>query len=251
MEDTNTKRNDILYGKNAVKEALKAGRPIDHVMIARGSEKSSLAPIIAQCRKLGLIIKEADTKKLDYICGNENHQGVVLFVAAKEYSSLDDIFSLAEERGEPPFIVVCDSLEDPHNLGAIIRTAEAAGVHGILIPERRSASLSGIVSKVSAGALEYMHVAKVRNINDSLKELKNRGVWIYAADMQGENYEKVDFGGPAALVIGSEGRGISRLVLENTDFRVSIPMHGKINSLNASVAGGVILFAMAGQRASK
>jgi 23S rRNA (guanosine2251-2'-O)-methyltransferase len=244
----NQQRTDIIFGKNAVKEALKSGRPIDYVLVAKGEEKSSLAPIVAQCRKLGLLVKEADAKKLDFVCSHANHQGVVLFVAAKEYCGIDDIFAFAGERGEPPFFVLCDSLEDPHNLGAVVRTAEAAGVHGIILPERRSASLSGIVSKISAGALEYMRVAKVGNINAAIETLKKRGVWIYAADMDGTPYDQVDFSGPAALIIGSEGKGVSRLAREHADVIVSIPMHGKINSLNASVAGGILMFAMAKRR---
>lgn len=243
-----SERKDIIFGKNAVMEALKSGRAADSLLVARGADGASLSPIIARCREAGVVIKESDNKKLDSICGNKNHQGLVLFIAAREYGSIDDMLELAKQRNEPPFIVICDSIEDPHNLGALIRTAEAAGVHGIIIPQRRSASLSATVAKTSAGALEYMPVAKVVNLNSAISELKNKGLWIYAADMDGEPYTGVDFSGPLALVIGSEGKGLSRLVRENADVTVSIPMRGKINSLNASVAGGIFMFEIAKKR---
>ncbi len=239
---------DIIFGKNAVKEALKSGKAIDYVMIERGEAKTSLAPIIAVCREKGIIVKEVDSKKLEFLCAHENHQGVALFKAAHEYSSIAEILSLAKDRSEPPFVVICDALEDPHNLGAIIRTAEACGVHGVIIPQRRSATLSGIVSKTSAGAFEYMKVAKVVNLNSAIAELKENGLWIYAADMEGTPYNKVNFSGPVALIIGSEGKGVSRLVLENSDMAVSLPMKGQINSLNASVAAGILMFEIAKTR---
>lgn len=243
--------SDLIIGRNAVREALKSGRAIDHLLVARGSNSGSIAPIIAMCRDKKIPVKEADTKKLDFLCGGAVHQGVILFAAAHEYSNLDDIFALAEERKEPPFIVICDGLEDPHNLGAVIRSAEAAGVHGVIIPERRSVSLSSYAGKAAAGALEYVPVVRVGNLNAAVETLKNRGVWIYAADMDGTAYYETDMTGPCAVIIGSEGKGVSRLLKERSDFVVSIPMKGKINSLNASVAAGILMFEISKSRALK
>ena len=182
------------------------------------------------------------------LCNSSSHQGVAAYAASHEYASMDDIFALAEERGEKPFIVVCDELEDPHNLGAVLRTAEATGVHGVIIPKRRNASLSYVVGKASAGAVEYVPVVRVANIAQTMEELKEKGIWFYGADMDGDNWCSVDYDGGVGLVIGSEGRGISRLVKEKCDFVVSMPMKGKINSLNASVAAGVLMYEVARQR---
>lgn len=250
-EDENRREgnnSDIIIGRNAVREALKSGRPADTLLVARGERSGALLPIIAQCRERGITVKEADVKKLDFMCGQANHQGVILVAAAHEYSTVEDIFTLAKEKNEPVFIVICDSVEDPHNLGAIIRTAECCGVHGIIIPERRSVSLSGIVGKTSAGALEYVPVAKVTNLVNTIKELKKRGVWVYAADMDGESFRGMDFSGAVALVVGNEGSGIRPLVKENCDAAVSIPMKGKINSLNVSVAAGILMHAISAAR---
>ena len=244
MEQTKPEKKpdgDLVIGRNAVREALNSGRAADHLLVARGAG-GSIAQLIAMCREKGIPVKEADGKKLDAVCGNEKHQGVILFAAAHAYAQLNDIFALAESRGEPPFIILCDGLEDPHNLGAVIRSAEAAGAHGVIIPEHRSVSLSSYAGKAAAGALEYVPVVRVTNLNQTVKELKARGVWVYAADMDGQPYYNTDFSGPAALVIGSEGKGVSRLMRENADVIVSIPMHGRINSLNASVAGGILMF---------
>lgn len=248
MNDINSEKNDLLIGRNSVLEAIKSGREIDSVMIARGDRSGSIGKIIGLCKQNNIVIKDVDSKKLDFLCGHSNHQGVAASVAAHSYATLDDIFDLAESRNEPLFIIVCDEIEDPHNLGAIIRSAEAAGVHGIIVPKRRSASLTYAVAKTSAGALEYMPVVRVPNIGSVIDELKKRGVWIYAADMGGSLWCNTDLKGPVALVIGSEGRGVGRLVREKCDFIVSLPMMGKINSLNASVAAGILMFEVTKQR---
>ena len=241
-------RTDLIIGRNAVKEALKAGRPADSLLVQRGEKSGSIRPIIAECKEKGIIVKEVDSKKLDFMCGHAHHQGVIMIAAVHEYSTVEAILQNAQDRNEPPFIVICDSLEDPHNLGAIIRTADAAGVHGIIIPERRSVSLSGIVGKTSAGALEYVPVARVKNITNTVKELKEKGIWVYCADMDGTPYKKADLSGALALVVGSEGSGVSRLVKENCDGVLSIPMKGNVNSLNASVAAAVLIFEAAAAR---
>lgn len=247
-EEQNRCGEDVIAGRNAVAEALRSGRSIDSLYVARGAHTGSLSALIAKAKKQGITIKEADTKKLDFLCGNAVHQGVVAMAAVREYASLDDLFALAQERGEPPFFIVADELEDPHNLGAILRTAECAGAHGIIIPKRRSVGLTYAVGKASAGAVEYVPVVRVTNMASTLEELKRRGVWTYAADMDGQDWCTVDYTGPTALVIGSEGFGVGRLVKEKCDFVISLPMKGKINSLNASVACGVICYEVARQR---
>ncbi len=239
---------DVIFGRNSVAEAIKSGRPLDSVMVARGDRSGSIPKIVADAKKAGIVIKEVDSKKLDFICGHNNHQGIAAMGAVKEYSSIEDIFATAEERDEPPFIIICDEIEDPHNLGAIIRTAEAAGAHGVIIPKRRSASLSFTVAKTSAGAVEFMHVARVTNIPQTIDELKKRGVWVYCADMDGEPFYKSNLKGAIALVIGSEGNGVGRLVKEKCDVTLSMPMKGKINSLNASVAAGILMYEVSRQR---
>lgn len=239
---------DVIFGRNSVAEAIKSGRPLDSVMVARGDRSGSIPKIVADAKKAGIVIKEVDPKKLDFVCGHNNHQGIAAFGAVKEYSTVEDIFATAEERNEPPFIIICDEIEDPHNLGAIIRTAEAAGAHGVIIPKRRSASLSFTVAKTSAGAVEFMHVARVTNIPQTIDELKKRGVWVYCADMDGEPFYKSNLKGAIALVIGSEGNGVGRLVKEKCDVTLSMPMKGKINSLNASVAAGILMYEVSRQR---
>lgn len=247
-ERENQNEKDIIFGRNSVAEAIKAGRPLDSVLVVKGERSGSVPKILADAKNAGIPIKEVDRKKLDYMCGHGNHQGIIAVGAVKEYSSVDDIFALAEERGEAPFIIVCDEIEDPHNLGAIIRTAEAAGAHGVIVPKRRSASLSFAVAKTSAGAVEFMHVARVTNIPQTLDELKERGVWVYCADMDGETFYNANLKGAAALVIGSEGKGVGRLVKEKCDVVLSMPMKGKINSLNASVAAGILMYEISKQR---
>ncbi len=248
-EIENSPHPDLIIGRNSVMEAVRSGRSIDKLLVTPGAG-GSVAAIIAKASKKGIFIKEVPQKKLDFLSGGGNHQGIAAFVSAQEYSTVEDIFALAEERNEKPFIIICDELEDPHNLGAIVRTAEACAVHGIIIPKRRSVSLSGTVAKSASGALEYMKIARVTNLISTIEELKERGVWIYGADMKGNNWCTEDFSGATALVIGSEGKGIGRLVAEHCDIMVSLPMKGKINSLNASVAAGVLMYEVARQRAA-
>lgn len=249
MENESSKITEgAIAGRNAVAEALKSGRPIDSLYVARGDRSGSLGVIIAKAKKAGIAVKEADPKKLDHLCAGAVHQGVVAMAAAKEYATVDDIFALAAERGEPPFIIVADGLEDPHNLGAVLRVAECSGAHGVIIPKRRSVGLTWSVGKASAGAVEYVPVARVTNLASCIDDLKKRGVWIYAADMGGESWCGTDFSGPAAIVIGSEGFGVDRLIREKADFVISLPMLGKINSLNASVACGILCYEVARQR---
>ncbi len=238
---------DYIAGRNAVNEALRSGRAIDKILIAKGERSGSINVIIAQCRERGMPVKEVDFRKLESLAG-PHHQGIAAVAACKEYATVDDLFAAAEAKNEPPFFVVCDELEDPHNLGAIIRTADATGAHGIIIPKRRSAGLTSAVYKASAGAVEYVPVARVSNITETLRELKKRGVWIYGMDMKGEAWCSTDLRGPVAIVVGSEGKGIGRLVHEQCDFTLSLPMLGSISSLNASVACGVLLYEVLRQR---
>ena len=240
--------SNLIIGRNAVSEALRSGRNIDTLLVVRGERNGSVGRIIAECKEKGVVIKEVDKKKLDFMCGQGNHQGVAAYAAVHEYSSVEDIFALAEERGEAPFIILCDELEDPHNLGAIIRTAETAGAHGVIIPKRRNASLTRAVGKASAGAVEYVPVARVGNLASTIDDLKKRGLWVYTADMDGQNWCETEFSGPVALVVGSEGNGVSRLIKEKSDFVVSLPMRGKITSLNASVAAGILMYEVSRQR---
>lgn len=253
MQETKHQResqrgDDIIAGRNAVQEALRSGRTIDSLYVARGNHTGSLAALIAKAKEQGVAIKEADARKLDFLCSNANHQGVVAVAAVKEYASVEDMFTLAQQRGEAPFIILADELEDPHNLGAILRTAECAGAHGVIIPRRRSVGLTYAVGKASAGAVEYVPVARVTNMAAAVEELKERGVWVYAADLDGETWCGVDYSGPVALVIGNEGHGVSRLVKEKSDFVVTLPMAGQISSLNASVACGILCYEVARQR---
>lgn len=236
------KKPDLLIGRNAVTEALKSDREIDTLILTRNNNNPALSRLASMAKEKGAVVKEVDSKKLDFMCGGANHQGVAAYVAAHEYASVEDIFAYAEEKSEAPFIVVCDEIEDPHNLGAIIRTAECAGVHGVIIPKRRSASLNFTVGKTSAGALEYMRVARVSNLASTIDELKEKGCWVYGADMDGTDYKKTDFSGAVVLVIGSEGKGIGKLIRQKCDAIVSLPMKGNINSLNASVAAGILMY---------
>lgn len=242
------KKEGLIVGRNAVMQALESDRTIDSVTVAEGQRGGQAAKIIEICREKRIPVKYADSRKLDKLCGGAAHQGVAAFAAAHDYAELDDIFNLAQSRGESPFIVICDGLEDPHNLGAILRTAEAAGVHGVIIPKRNSVTLNYTVAKTSAGAIEYVPVVKVTNIAGTIDTLKGRGVWVFGADMEGTPWTELDFTGSAALVIGSEGRGLSKLVREKCDFIASLPMKGKINSLNASVAAGIMMFEASRQR---
>ena len=242
-------REDLIEGRNAVTEALRAGRNIDKIYIAKGEVDKTLGHIASRAREMGIVVVEADRRKLDSMSVTHSHQGVVALAAVREYSSIEDILRIAEERGEAPFVIVCDEISDHHNLGAIIRTAECVGVHGIIIPKRRSAGLTPIVGKTSAGAVEHMAVARVSNLTAAIKELKDRGLWVYgtAADAPAGMWE-TNLSGPICLVIGSEGDGMGRLVRENCDVLVSIPMHGKVNSLNASAAAGILMYEVLRQR---
>ena len=241
--------NELIEGRNAVIEALRAGRSIDKIYLARGDVDKTLGHIASKAREKGVVVVECDRRKLDFMSKTHAHQGVIALCAVRDTCSIDDIFAIAEERGEPPFIIVCDEISDPHNLGAIIRSAECAGAHGVIIPKRRSAGLTAIVDKASAGAAEHMAVARVANLPAALESLKKRGLWIYgtAADGQSELW-KTDFSGAVALVIGSEGDGMGRLVRECCDFIVSLPMRGRINSLNASAAAAIVMYEVLRQR---
>ncbi|MBO6011344.1 MAG: 23S rRNA (guanosine(2251)-2'-O)-methyltransferase RlmB [Oscillospiraceae bacterium] len=241
-----------IEGRNAVLEALKAGRAIDKVYIARDDGDKALGFIAAKARAAGAAVSTVDRRKLDFMSSTHAHQGVIAVAAAREYSTVADILALAAERGEPPFVVICDEITDPHNLGAVIRTAEVAGAHGVVIPRHRSSGVTAVVEKTSAGAVEHVLIAKVANLPSAMDELKQAGVWIYgtAADGSSELW-KTDMSGPIALVIGSEGEGMGRLVTEKCDFLVSIPMFGKVNSLNASAAAAVVMFEAVRQRHSK
>lgn len=241
-DKANEVKPDVISGRNPVSEAVRSNRPIDKILIAKGEKNGAVVGIIAKAKTKKIPIKEVDRTKLDYISGGAAHQGIVAFAAVKEYSTVDEIFEYAQSRDEKPFIVVLDEVEDPHNLGAIIRTAECAGVHGVIVPKRRSAGLSYTVGKASAGAVEYMRVARVTNTANLIDELKQRGVWVFGADMNGTDYTECDFSGACAIVIGNEGKGISRLVREKCDVIVSLPMKGRINSLNASVAAGILMY---------
>ena len=246
MQDNNL--NQYIIGRNAVMEALRAGRPIDCILVARGDRMGSVGAVIAKAREMGITIKEVSPAKLDGICPQGNHQGIAASAAAAEYADLEDLFRNAEKKGEPPFFIIADEIEDPHNLGAIIRTADAAGAHGVIIPKRRATGLTLAVGKASAGAVEYVPVAKVPNLARCIDELKKRGVWVYGTDMDGETWCSCDMSGAIAIVVGSEGEGMNRLIKDKCDFIVSLPMKGSINSLNASVAAGIVMYEAARQR---
>ena len=242
-------KNEIVEGRNAVIEALRAGRAIDKIFIAKGDVDKTLGHIASKARDKGIVVVECDRKKLDFMSQTHAHQGVIALCAVREYCTVEDIFAVAEERGEKPFVIVCDEISDPHNLGAIIRSAECAGAHGVIIPKRRSAGLTAIVDKASAGAAEHMAIARVPNIPAAIKELKDRGLWVYgtAADGQSDLWH-TDFTGSVALVIGSEGDGMGRLVRESCDFIVSLPMKGQVSSLNASAAAAIVMYEVLRQR---
>jgi 23S rRNA (guanosine2251-2'-O)-methyltransferase len=242
---------EFIAGRNSVLEALKSGRTINKILVAKGDKHGSLRDIIGLAKKAGLIVQEVDAAKLDAITEGVRHQGIVATVSPVAYVEVDDILDKARRLGEPPFIVLLDELEDPHNLGAILRTADAAGVHGVLIPKRRSCSLSATVAKTSAGAVEYVPVARIGNIAQTIDGLKKAGLWIVGADMEGDKqYYEADLKGPICVVVGNEGRGLGRLTKEACDFLVQIPMKGKITSLNASVACSLLLYEVFRQRES-
>ena len=241
--EKNNEREDLIIGRNAVREVIKSGRTIETIYIAKGSKEGSINEIIKLAKDNRLVIKEVDKKKLDSMSSGLVHQGVIALITPYKYCEIQDILNYAEERNEDPFIVILDELEDPHNLGSIVRTAELCGVHGVIIPKRRNVGVTATVYKSSVGAIEHVKVAKVTNVNNAIDELKKAGIWVYGADMHGDEYSyQVNYSGPCALVIGSEGKGISKLTLKKCDKLVKIPMVGKINSLNASVAGGILMY---------
>ena len=252
MEDRRTpapEADGIIEGRNAVIEALRAGTAIDKIYLQKGETDKTLGHIASKARSAGAVVVEADRRKLDAMSRTHAHQGVIALSSVREYATVEDILRSAETRGEAPLLVVCDELSDPHNLGAVIRTAECAGAHGVIIPKRRSAGLTAVVAKTSAGAVAHVPVARVPNLPALLKELKDRGVWVFgtAADGTTALYD-ADLKGPAAIVIGSEGDGMGRLVREGCDFLVSIPMKGRISSLNASAAAAILLYEALRQR---
>ena len=236
---------DLVIGKNSVTETLKAGRSVNKILVAKGSNNQK---IIELAKNAGIVIEFVERSKLDKICGGERHQGIIAQVAAIQYSTIEEILEIAALKNESPFIVLLDELEDPHNFGAILRTADAAGVHGVIIPKRRSVSLNSTVAKTSAGAMEYVKVAQVTNVAQTLKNLREEGLKIVGGDMEGENIFGAALSGGIVLVIGNEGKGIRRLTRENCDLLVKIPMRGKINSLNASVAGAILMYEVFKQR---
>ncbi len=242
------KNENQLEGRNAILEALRNGRDMEKLLVIKASAEGTIKRIIAQASKKGVVIQEVSRQKLDELSQTKNHQGVIAIVSAHNYATVGDILENAKSKGEPPFIVVLDGITYPHNLGAIIRSAECAGAHGVIIPKHRSVGLNATVGKTSAGAIEYMPVARVTNIVKTMEQLKKEGLWFACADMKGLDYFDTDMKGAIGVVIGSEGDGVSRLVKENCDFTVAIPMYGKIASLNASVAAGLLLYEVVRQR---
>ena len=247
MEKSST-QTSLVWGRNAVRELLTSARDVDKIFIQRGDREGSVKALIAKARDMKIPVIEIERSRLDTMCEGASHQGICASVAEQNYSSVEEIIEYADSLGKAPIIVICDGIEDPHNLGAIIRSAECCGAHGIIIPKRRSVGLTSTVAKSSAGALEHMRVARVTNLSSTIDELKKLGFWIYAADMGETSYCDADYSGKVALVLGSEGFGISRLVKEKCDFTVSIPLYGRINSMNVSCACAVILAEIARQK---
>ena len=245
-------REDLIIGRNAVIEVLKSDRTIECIYVSKGELEGSIKVALGLAKERGAVIKEVDRRKLDTMCDGLNHQGIIARVTPFKYCEVNDILEYAKSKEEQPFIVILDEIEDPHNLGSIIRTAELCGVHGIVIPKRRNVGVTSTVYKCSAGAIEHMKIAKVTNINSTIDMLKQQGIWIYGADIEGKDYSyNTDFSGACALIIGSEGKGISNLTLKKCDLLVKIPMIGKINSLNASVAGGIMMYEVLKGRLTK
>ncbi len=243
---------ELIVGRNSVREALKSGRPINKLLLSRGEKHGSILEIINLARQQGLVVQEIDPAKLESISGGIRHQGIAALVSPVPYADVDTILGDAYNRSEDPFLVLLDELEDPHNVGAILRTADAAGVHGVLLPQRRSCSLSAAVAKTSAGAVEYMPVARIGNITQTIEKLKKRGLWVVGADAEAEkDYFNVDLTGPLLVIVGNEGKGLGRLVKEQCDYLVRIPMRGRISSLNASVACSLLLYEVLRQRDKK
>lgn len=238
-----------VVGRNALRELLASGKDIDKIFVQRGEREGSIKVLVAEAIGRGIPVVEVEKQKLDMLSGGGTHQGVVAMAAQLEYATVEDILAIAAERGESPFVILLDGVEDPHNLGAILRSADVFGAHGVIIPKRRASGVTATVAKAAAGATAYMAVAKVTNLTDAIKKLKENGFWIYAAEVGGTEYTAVDYGkGPIGIVLGSEGYGTSRLVLENCDFKVSIPNYGHVNSLNVSCAAAVVLAEVSKQR---
>lgn len=248
MREEKRENENIIEGRNAVLEAFRAGKPIDKLFVLDGCQDGPVRTIVREAKKHDTLLQFVSKERLGQMSATGKHQGVVAFGAAYEYSQVEDMLELAKERGEDPFLILLDNIEDPHNLGAIIRTANLAGAHGVVIPKRRAAGLTATVAKTSAGALNYTPVAKVTNLKKTMEELKEKGLWFVCADMDGEQMYKLNLTGPIGLVVGSEGEGVSRLVKETCDFAAAIPMKGDIDSLNASVAAGVLAYEIVRQR---
>jgi 23S rRNA (guanosine2251-2'-O)-methyltransferase len=251
MDEFDEKQFDLerIEGRNSVMEALKAGRSINKIFVAKGEKEGSINQIITLAKQSGIIIQEADRVKLDNMSVTHAHQGIIAFASAKDYVEVDDILEIAASSGKPPFIVILDEITDAYNLGSILRTADAAGVHGIIIPKRRAIGLTASVSKASAGAIEYVPVARVTNIAQTIEYLKKKNIWVVGTDSTGEKpFYMNDLTGPIALVIGSEGEGMGKLIRESCDFTVNIPMKGRISSLNAAVAGAIVIYEILKQR---
>ena len=240
---------DQVEGRNSVLELLESDNDINKLYVQSGEKHGAIIKIIAKAKEKKVVISEIDKNKLDQMSETHNHQGVIAIVPPYNYSSVEEILELAKSKNEKPFVIICDGIEDPHNLGSIIRTAECVGAHGVIIPKRRSAAVNATVNKTSAGAVAYVKVARVTNLNDTIKELQDNGVWIYGTDMDGtDNYNEVKYDSGVGIVVGSEGFGMSRLVKENCDFLIRIPMAGKINSLNASVSASIVMYEVMNQR---
>lgn len=243
--------NGSVPGRNAVRELLKSGRTVEKIYVQSGEREGSITVLAAEAIARGIPLIEVEKAKLDKLCGYEQHQGIVAIASEKEYVEIEDVLKIAEERGEKPLIVIADNVSDPHNLGAIIRCAEGAGAHGIVIPKRRSACITPAVAKASAGATEHMACVKCVNVTETIKKLKDYGLWVFGAEADGEDYTRVDYTLPCAIVVGSEENGISALVKKNCDYIVSLPMRGKVNSLNVSTASAVLLYEAIRQRGLK
>ncbi len=249
MQDFMDNDFNKLEGRNPVYEALKSNRSINKILIAKGDREGSIRQITALAKEKGIVVQEVDRSILDNLSSTHSHQGVIAYAAVKDYVDVDDIIRIAEDRGEPPFIIILDEITDPHNLGSILRTADAVGAHGVIIPKRRATGLTAVVSKASAGAVEYVPVARVTNIPQTIEYLKKKNIWVVGTDSDArESFYKSDLKGPIAVVVGSEGEGIGRLVREKCDFVVNIPMKGQISSLNAAVAGAIIMYEVLKQR---
>jgi len=252
MKDYNHEKQEspklILMGRNAILEALKHEKPMDKILLKRGGVEGTLRVIAAKARERGIVLQEVDKAKLDELTESGNHQGVIGVCPAKGYVEIDEILAYAKSKNEDPFILLLDSIMDPHNLGAILRSAEAAGVHGVIVPKRRAAGLTPIVAKTSSGAIEHIMISRVTNMSDTIAKIKKCGLWIACAGLDGVDLYKADLSGPIALLIGSEGSGVSRLLAKNSDFTVKIPMYGHIDSLNASVAAGILMYEIVRRR---